>query len=187
MADDMAHNPARSPAQSPAPNLAPNLAQNPGQNPGQTPGQTPGKAPVQDLGEIGAAIPGPTPPSRPPAPAMERGGIGPLGDKRREPRPRAYLGGKLVYGDYFSLDCIVRDINGGGARVQIAAGQAVPDRLYLLELKSGVAYDAEVAWRRYPLIGLRFERAHNLAEAETPHLRILKRLWTSTREQGSLL
>ncbi len=105
-------------------------------------------------------------------------------EERREPRQRAYLGGKLVYGDYFSLDCVVRDINTGGARVQLPEGQAVPDKVFLVDLKSAIAYDAHVAWRRYPMIGLTFDHQHGLAEASTPHLRILKQLWMSSRERG---
>jgi hypothetical protein len=105
-------------------------------------------------------------------------------EHRREHRQRAYLGGKLVYGDYFSLDCVVRDINAGGARVQLPDAQAVPDKVYLVDLKTAIAYDAHVVWRRYPLVGLAFDHQHGLAEASTPHLRILKQLWMSTRERG---
>ncbi len=108
-------------------------------------------------------------------------------DQRSQPRPRTYLGGKLVYGDYFSLDCVVRDINTGGARVQLPEGQAVPDKVFLVDLKTAIAYDAHVAWRRYPLIGLTFDHQYGLAEAATPHLRILKQLWMSSRERGSNL
>ncbi len=106
-------------------------------------------------------------------------------NSRKTPRQRAYLGGKLVYGDYFSLDCIVRDISDGGARVQIPAGQAAPDNVYLVELRSGIAYEAQVVWRRYPLIGLTFTHQYGLADASTPHLRILRRLWMDKRELGN--
>lgn len=106
-------------------------------------------------------------------------------EHRREGRQRAYLGGKLVYGDYFSLDCVVRDINTGGARLQLPEGQAVPDKVFLVDMKSAIAYDAHVVWRRYPLVGIQFEHQYGLAEASTPHLRILKQLWMATREQGS--
>jgi len=106
-------------------------------------------------------------------------------DHRQTPRQRSYLGGKLVYGDYFSLDCVVRDITDGGAKLQLPQGQAVPDKVYLVDLKTAIAYDAHVVWRRYPLIGVAFDHQHGLAEASTPHLRILKQLWMSSRERGS--
>jgi len=105
---------------------------------------------------------------------------------RKELRQRAYLGGKLVYGDYYSLDCVVRDIHKGGARVQLPDAQGVPDKVFLVDLKTAMAYDAHVVWRRYPLIGLAFEHQHGLVDADTPHLRILKRLWMSSREQNGI-
>jgi hypothetical protein len=106
-------------------------------------------------------------------------------EHRREARQRSYLGGKLVYGNYFSLDCVVRDITTSGARVQLPEGQAVPDKVYLVDLKTAIAYDAHVVWRRYPLLGLSFDHQYGLAGADTPHLRILKQLWMSTRERGN--
>lgn len=105
-------------------------------------------------------------------------------EHRKTPRQRAYIGGKLVYGDYFSLDCVVRDITTDGAKLQLPEGQAVPDKVYLVDLKTAIAYDAHVVWRRYPLIGLAFDHQHGLTEASTPHLRILKQLWMSARERG---
>ena len=108
-----------------------------------------------------------------------------VSEHRKAPRQRAYIGGKLVYGDYFSLDCVVRDITTDGARIQLPEGQAVPDTVYLVDLKTAIAYDAHVAWRRYPQVGLQFDHQHGLAEASTPHLRILKQLWMSSRERGS--
>ena len=106
-------------------------------------------------------------------------------EHRQTPRQRSYLGGKLVYGDYFSLDCVVRDITTGGAKLQLPEGQAVPDKVFLVDLKTAIAYEAHVAWRRYPLVGLAFDHQHPLADASTPHLRILKQLWMSSRERGS--
>lgn len=105
-------------------------------------------------------------------------------EHRRGVRQRAYLGGKVVYGDYFSLDCVVRDISEDGARIQVPDGQAVPDKVFLMDLKTAIAYEAHVVWRRYPLVGLQFDHQHGLAEAATPHLRILKQLWLSARERG---
>jgi hypothetical protein len=102
-----------------------------------------------------------------------------LSDKnRRELRQRAYLGAKLVYGDgAFTLDCVVRDITLNGARVRLPEGQAVPDKVFLVELRSGIAYEAQVTWKRHPEIGLKFVHQHGLSEASGPHLMILKRLW----------
>ena len=46
-----------------------------------------------------------------------------------------------------------------------------------MEMRSGIAYEARVAWKRHPEIGLEFIHQHGLREASAPHLMILKRLW----------
>jgi hypothetical protein len=108
-------------------------------------------------------------------------------DHRRAPRQRSFLGGKLVYGDgAFTLDCVVRDVSTTGARVKVPEGQAVPDTVFLVEMRSGIAYEARVAWKRHPEIGLEFVHQHGLAEASTPHMMILKRLWIETQQRSGV-
>ncbi len=108
-------------------------------------------------------------------------------DHRRALRQRSFLGAKLVYGDgAFTVDCLVRDVSLTGARVKLPEGQAVPDQVYLVEIRSGIAYEARVAWKRHPEIGLEFVHQHGLAEASTPHLMILKRLWLETQQRSSV-
>jgi hypothetical protein len=108
-------------------------------------------------------------------------------EHRRSARHRAFLGAKLIFGDAaFTIDCVVRDLSETGARVKLPEGQAVPDHLYLLETRSGVAYEAHVAWKRHPEIGLEFLQKHDLAQAATPELMILKRLWTETRQRSGI-
>jgi hypothetical protein len=108
-------------------------------------------------------------------------------DHRRSPRQRSFLGGKLVYGDgAFTIDCVVRDVSTSGARIKLPEGQAVPDLVYLVEMRSGIAYEARVAWKRHPEIGLEFVHQHGLAEASTPHMMILKRLWLETQQRSGI-
>ena len=108
-------------------------------------------------------------------------------EHRRSLRQRSFLGAKLVYGDgAFTVDCVVRDVSETGARVKLPDGQAVPDRLFLVEMRSGIAYEARVAWKRHPEIGLEFVHQHGLAEASTPHLMILKRLWLEGRQRSGV-
>ncbi len=108
-------------------------------------------------------------------------------DKRRAPRVRALLGGRLAYGGgYFTLECLVRDMSADGARIKIPEGQAVPPNLYLLELRSGVVHEARVAWRRLPEVGLEFVRTCSLTDLENPDLQTLRRLWTESRERSGI-
>ena len=108
-------------------------------------------------------------------------------DHRRSMRQRSFLGAKLVYGGgAFTIDCVVRDVSETGARVRVPPGQAVPDQLFLVEMRSGIAYEARVAWKRHPEIGLEFVHQHGLAEASTPHLMILKRLWLENQQRSGI-
>jgi hypothetical protein len=108
-------------------------------------------------------------------------------DHRRAMRQRAFLGAKLVYGDgAFTVDCVVRDVSLTGARIKLPEGQAVPDSVFLVEMRSGIAYEARVAWKRHPEIGLEFIHQHGLAEASTPHMMILKRLWMETQQRSGI-
>ncbi len=108
-------------------------------------------------------------------------------EARTDVRGRTLLGGKLVYGEgAITLDCMIRDLSDGGARIKLSDEQPLPNALFLIELRSGVAYEAAVAWKRYPELGLRFVSRHELETADTPHLRVLRRLWTETRARSGV-
>jgi len=113
--------------------------------------------------------------------------VQPAADGRRAERRRALLGAKLVYGDgAFTTDCVVRDLSTTGARVKLPEGQAVPENVFLVELRSGVAYAARVVWKRHPLIGLAFIEQRDLRTADTPLLLFMKRLWIEHAERSGI-
>ncbi len=108
-------------------------------------------------------------------------------EQRRSPRLRALLGGKLAYGlGFFTLGCTVRDLSEDGARIKVPDGQAVPQNVYFLELRSGAVHEARVVWRRLPEVGLQFVKTCSLADLENPDLRTLRRLWTESRERSGI-
>ncbi len=108
-------------------------------------------------------------------------------DHRQQRRQRAFLGAKIVYGEQdFTLDCVVRDLTGTGARLKLPDGQAVPDRFILLEFRSGVAYEAHVVWKRHPEIGVSFLSQQPVSDAATPTMALLKRLWIEHRERAGV-
>lgn len=99
-------------------------------------------------------------------------------DHRQILRQRTFLGAKLTYGDgAFTTDCVVRDFSVMGARVKVPEGLPIPDQVFLVEMRSGIAYEAKVVWKRHPEIGLEFVHEYGLSEASTPHLRLLKHIW----------
>lgn len=63
--------------------------------------------------------------------------------------------------------------------MSLGKGQAIPTRIYLLDIRNRVAYEAEVAWSRPPEYGLSFLKALPLAEISDPNLEYLRRLWVA--------
>src|ERR1700722_12323529 len=89
----------------------------------------------------------------------------------RPPRTRTYLNGKLAYGDgllapdgALSLDCTIRDISSGGAKIALTTKQSLPLDLYLIVTKRSIAYHARIVWQNFPVRGLQFFQAYPLLE-----------------------
>jgi PilZ domain len=95
-------------------------------------------------------------------------------ESRRVPRPRSFLGGKIVFRDgSCSFACTVRDMTDGGARIALEPDQLVPMRFYLITSKREATFDAEVLWRRGALLGVKF---HNRLDLSAPQWLFLKTL-----------
>jgi hypothetical protein len=102
----------------------------------------------------------------------------------RAPRKRTCLNGKLVYGEgsfnadnFFTLDCSVRNLSEGGAKITLSQQRPLPNSLYLIIVKYCVAYHAELAWMKYPSRGLRFRKTYPLEEPLPHEARFLHYLW----------
>jgi hypothetical protein len=101
----------------------------------------------------------------------------------REPRRRTCLSGKLVYGDgdadaapSMTLDCAIRDISEGGARITLDKQVPLPVDLYLISVKHGLVYQAKVVWMKYPARGLKFLHVYMLKGAMPEKLKFLQNL-----------
>ncbi len=79
-------------------------------------------------------------------------------DERREShRQKTFLAGKIIFGaNRFEMDCSVRDLSGGGARLSFADPLAVPDAFDLHLASRGTVFRAEVRWRKGRQIGVLF-------------------------------
>ena len=71
-------------------------------------------------------------------------------DERRESqRHRTFLAGKVIFGaNRFQIDCSVRDLSSGGARLSLADPLAVPSVFELHLPARGTVVRAEVRWRK---------------------------------------
>jgi hypothetical protein len=100
--------------------------------------------------------------------------------QKRSPRMRTLLDGKLVYGDgVFTVDCAIRDISEGGAKVALTGHMSLPSDLLLIVVKHGIAYEAKVMWVNFPARGLKFLAAHPLNKPLPDELKFLRQLWSN--------
>jgi PilZ domain len=106
----------------------------------------------------------------------------PFAHLARAPRLRTYLRGKLVFSDSegvpnaLTLDCAIRDMSEGGAKITLAKRQPLPPDLYLISITHRIAYQAKVMWTQFPARGLKFLNTYMLKSALPDELRFLQRL-----------
>jgi hypothetical protein len=94
---------------------------------------------------------------------------------RKSARKRVLLRGKVIYNEgAFTVDCRIRDISEGGARILLPDGQLIPTRIILLDMRDHVAYECEVAWFKGAERGLRFLARYPLRGVLPPTLTYLK-------------
>ncbi|MBV9510429.1 MAG: PilZ domain-containing protein [Caulobacteraceae bacterium] len=99
------------------------------------------------------------------------------GERRREPRRRAFLKGKVVYPhNTLSTDCTIKDLAAGGARIAMGAAP-LGEESVLIVVKDGVAHQARTAWSHDGQAGLKFEKSFDLRGEAPTHLQHARRLW----------
>ncbi|ATQ42232.1 PilZ domain-containing protein [Caulobacter mirabilis] len=96
-------------------------------------------------------------------------------------RHRSLLAAKLTNADASAtIDCTIRNLSEEGAQIETASLQLLPQPapLRLMQIKDGVAWDVEIAWRRGNRMGLRLTRRHDLHGAVEADLRALRAIWS---------
>lgn len=79
------------------------------------------------------------------------------GEHKREHRQRVLKGGTIITGIQNSeVSCTLRNQHAGGAELKVAPDSRVPDNFLLYVPVDGIAYRAEVRWRRNDHVGVRF-------------------------------
>jgi hypothetical protein len=103
--------------------------------------------------------------------------------RRRTPRQRVLLSGRLVMGEANAvLECAIRNLSNFGARVQLSDGHTTPDLVHLIEVRNGCVYRAEVVWRDYPHIGLAFlDRRDLTQERDAADLAAYRAVWVGAQ------
>ena len=78
-------------------------------------------------------------------------------DRRTFPRHRVLKRGKVVFNTNQSvIDCTVRDLSQGGARIACPQASALPDTFVLVFVSEREVRDVRVAWRRMSEMGVEF-------------------------------
>ncbi|HEY5071353.1 MAG TPA: PilZ domain-containing protein [Caulobacteraceae bacterium] len=99
-------------------------------------------------------------------------------EARGAPRRRTLLGATIVHGeDLLTLACTVRDWSDTGVKIELPPMTVLPDRFWLLDHRTAVAYEAKLLWRRENRAGLELIGHSALDAASDPRLRILRRIW----------
>lgn len=87
-------------------------------------------------------------------------------EQRQDPRHRTLKGGLIFYnGDRSTVDCVVRNQSETGARLEVEAGQFVPDSIDLLIRQEERLYPCQVMWRKGHTMGVRFTEEPKLVNS----------------------
>lgn len=105
------------------------------------------------------------------------------GCRRAEPRRRVLLAGKIVQAYGLTFDCMIRNLTEGGAQLRVPTGQVAPNEFDLIEIRSGTAYRAEVAWRSPTEVGVKFSQRLDLNGSGAVPL-YLRTLWLGCASRG---
>ena len=91
-------------------------------------------------------------------------------DRRRSPRLRSYLGGRIDFGWNSAMDCLVRNLSSEGAKLAFTNTLAVGDTFDLFIPQQGRTRRVRKAWRQPEAMGVRFldaEAGLNVVPLET--------------------
>ena len=77
-------------------------------------------------------------------------------DRRRARRQKVLKEGKIMLADGVAVNCIVRDISPGGARLELDGPVCLPGEFHLRIVAADLTLPAVPAWQRRDEVGVRF-------------------------------
>jgi hypothetical protein len=87
-------------------------------------------------------------------------------DHRHEPRLRSLLPGKIVLDDKCMMDCMVRNISAGGAKVEVVDAYRLPEQVSLHIPHHKKMHRAALVWRNANSAGFALS---DTGEIKRPH------------------
>jgi hypothetical protein len=89
----------------------------------------------------------------------------PMIDRRQTFRGRVYYGGRIAFNARQStIDCIVRNFSAAGAKVEFTNTAVLPEEIDLSIERKGVAFVANMIWRRQNEAGVVFRNQTHTAQ-----------------------
>jgi hypothetical protein len=108
-------------------------------------------------------------------------------ERPRPARKKSFLGGLAVSRDgKFAIDCTIRDLSEGGAKVKIAKGHLVPEHFYLLISSRMMAHEALITWVRGNEFGVKFLAGYSFETMQTADLQFLRRIMAERLPRNSV-
>lgn len=80
-----------------------------------------------------------------------------MGEHRANPRHRILKAGTISFDRAAAIDCIVRNVSGTGACLEIESPVGIPNDFTLVISKDNVKRSCHAAWRSARRIGVRFK------------------------------
>ena len=108
-------------------------------------------------------------------------------EKRRETRKRTFLKGRILFNNgASSMDCLVRDISPGGARLALDEALALPDAFELEIPNRDRSFTAVMKWRREDGMGVTIEEQDEGQPTRGRVARLLRRVSELEAENRAL-
>jgi hypothetical protein len=77
-------------------------------------------------------------------------------ERRRSARMKVLKEGRVLLTDHTAVECTVRDISAGGARLEFACPVELPQAFRLRIVSADLTIPARTAWRRQLEVGVTF-------------------------------
>jgi hypothetical protein len=102
----------------------------------------------------------------------------PAAVRRKSPRKKVIIRARISYGDgAHSIDCTICDISVAGAGIRLPAEHNLPNRVFVIMLRDGIAHEAEVCWQARCNAGVQFLRSFSLDRQMPDDVEFLKGVW----------
>ncbi|HEV7874102.1 MAG TPA: PilZ domain-containing protein [Enterovirga sp.] len=108
-------------------------------------------------------------------------------ERRKTVRQRSYLGGRIAFNNRSStMDCTVRNMSAGGARVAFSDTVVLPQDVDLAIRQKGLNARARVVWRSATEMGVSFLAVSREAAGEVIPLDLARRMRDLEAEKAAL-